>query len=527
VIRAAEHTRIARTTIVAISATGLLITTFAGASDVPVLGAAVRDPTVTDGCPVRSATIAAGASVVADSPVQVNVDDTGVNIVGDAANEPTLAVDPTAPNRMVVAWRQFDDVTHSHRTAGWATSNDGGRSWRFHGSIDGDTFRTDPVLDADDSGRFYYMGLAEGNESCDLFLSDDGGSSWSDAIPAFGGDKEWMAVDGERRHVYASWSDSIGCCGPRIFTRSLDGGASFSEPVAIEPAPSLGTVSVGPDGEVYVAGITENLDDFVVARSSNASDPDTEPTFDIAHVDLGGLFWILIPPNPYGLAGQVWIAADTSAGPRRGNLYLACSVVPRGSDDPMDLHFARSVDGGESWSDPVAVASDDRGAWQWFGTMSVAPTGRIDLVWVETLDAAEPSIGDIRSSSSDDGGDTWSAPTAISEPFDSLIGQPPDEKIGDYFHMRSDALGADLAFAATFNGEQDIYFVRIGPRDCNGNHVPDADDLAAATSPDCNRNDIPDECDLAAGLSADSDGNGVPDECRPPAPRRATGRVGG
>jgi hypothetical protein len=40
--------------------------------------------------------------------VQVNVDAGGGNIPGDAANEPSLAVDPTAPNRMTIGWRQFD-----------------------------------------------------------------------------------------------------------------------------------------------------------------------------------------------------------------------------------------------------------------------------------------------------------------------------------------------------------------------------------------------------------------------------------
>ena len=34
--------------------------------------------------------------------------------------------------------------------------------------------------------------------------------------------------------------------------------------------------------------------------------------------------------------------------------------------------------------------------------------------------------------------------------------------MGDYFHMVSDDLGANLAYAATFNGEQDVYFARIG-----------------------------------------------------------------
>ena len=37
--------------------------------------------------------------------VQVNVDELGNNIPGDAANEPSVAVDPTAPGRIVIGWR--------------------------------------------------------------------------------------------------------------------------------------------------------------------------------------------------------------------------------------------------------------------------------------------------------------------------------------------------------------------------------------------------------------------------------------
>src|SRR5438309_7032433 len=42
---------------------------------------------------------------------QVNVDGNGMNIVGDAANECSIAVDPTNGNRMVIGWRQFNSVT--------------------------------------------------------------------------------------------------------------------------------------------------------------------------------------------------------------------------------------------------------------------------------------------------------------------------------------------------------------------------------------------------------------------------------
>ena len=34
----------------------------------------------------------------------------GNNIVGDAANEPSIAVDPTDGNKMTIGWRQFNSV---------------------------------------------------------------------------------------------------------------------------------------------------------------------------------------------------------------------------------------------------------------------------------------------------------------------------------------------------------------------------------------------------------------------------------
>jgi hypothetical protein len=51
--------------------------------------------------------------------------------------------------------------------------------------------------------------------------------------------------------------------------------------------------------------------------------------------------------------------------------------------------------------------------------------------------------------------------------------------------------------------------------DCNTNGVPDECDLAAGTSHDCNANNIPDECDIRSGFSQDCNTNGIPDECDP------------
>ena len=41
------------------------------------------------------------------------------------------------------------------------------------------------------------------------------------------------------------------------------------------------------------------------------------------------------------------------------------------------------------------------------------------------------------------------------------MGYPNQDKLGDYYDMVSDNTGAYLAYAATFNGGQDVYFLRI------------------------------------------------------------------
>jgi len=466
-----------------------------------------------------------GAEIPIEGPVQLNVGPDAGNIIGDAANEPTLAVDPTAADRMVAAWRQFDDAGELLRTAGWATSVDGGRSWTFHGAVDPGVSSSDPVLAADDNGRFYLLGLEAGFTSCRLHISDDGGTSWEPAIPARGGDKPWLAVDPHRDHVYIAWDESFSCCGKTSFARSIDGGATFQEAVSIDPPLSLGTIAIGPEGEFYVAGIID-IATFAVARSDDALDPSAPPTFTVAEVELGGFFGFLKDPNPEGLAGMPWVVVGPPDGSSPAPVYLLASVDPSGPD-PLDVHLVRSDDGGATWSEPIVVNATSTAGWQWFGTLDVAPDvapdGRLDAVWYDSPNLDEPERTQVVYSSSEDTGVTWSPPRVIAPKFDSHLGWPAERRrLGDYIHLRSDTLGANLVFAATYNGEQDIFFARIGPRDCNRNGIADANDIAAG-EPDCDRDGAPDACEIAAGAEADSNADGIPDRCQP-APRRSGGR---
>jgi len=459
---------------------------------------------------------------------QVNVDANGMNVVGDAGNEPSIGVDPTAPNRMAIGWRQFDSILSSFREAGYSHSDDGGRSWAGKQKIEAGIFRSDPVLEVSPGGVFYYLSISidpfpNGPFLNDMFLSTDGGATWPTKSFAFGGDKAWYAIDTTTGpgagNLYQSWNTAGNEFFPNQFNRSTDGGMTWSMPTTIPQMPIFGTQAVGTSGEVFIVGIQNFLDEFWVIRSTDANTTDT-PTFDqVVNVDMGGAMGIQGGVNPEGLLGQAFIAVDHSTAPTRDNVYALCSVDPPGAD-PMDVHLIRSVDGGLTWSAPVRINDDASGtnAWQWFGTMSVAPNGRIDVVWLDTRNdpsPISPNTSQLVYSSSSDGGVTWTPNQILSPSFDHSLGYPQQNKMGDYFDMRSDLLGADLAWTATFNGEQDVYHTRIGFFDCDADGVSDSAQIAGDPTLDCNANGILDSCEIAAGAEADLNNNGTPDSCEP------------
>lgn len=422
---------------------------------------------------VRRQDIRTGPSAVVEingfTSVQVNVDSEGNNILGDAANEPSIAVDPRKPERMAIGWRQFDTVVSNFRQAGWGFTNDAGQTWTFPGAIEPGIFRSDPVLGADSTGNFFYdsLGTAGGDFCTDTFVSADGGQSWPESAFSFGGDKQWISVDQSGGigdgHIYRMWNPTFGCSssGSGDFNQSTDGGVTFDVPISTPSQPVWGVTAVGSAGEVYVAGRAATVGGYALVKSTTLADVNEPPAFDFsADVDLGGPQVVSTGPNPAGLLGQVWVAQDPTDPDR---VYMVASVNPPGPD-PLDVHFVRSDDGGLTFGNPVRI-NDDPGTtgWQWFGTMSVAPNGRIDIIWNDSRDDPGGFVSQVYYSFSVDSGDTWSDNVAVSPAFDPHIGWPNQSKIGDYYHMVSDSSGANLAYSATFNEEQDVYFLRINP----------------------------------------------------------------
>jgi flagellar hook capping protein FlgD len=130
------------------------------------------------------------------------------------------------------------------------------------------------------------------------------------------------------------------------FTRSTDGGAIWSAPLALSPATCHGSsVAVGPGGEVYVV-----WQDFaagqVMLRRSLDGGASFEPTVAVGAIaenvnteapGCGYIFGRTHTQWPYSLRVVHYpsLAVDRSAGPERGAVYVAWPEMATGTAGPF------------------------------------------------------------------------------------------------------------------------------------------------------------------------------------------------
>jgi hypothetical protein len=362
---------------------------------------------VPEGYGPSGAAMCATAAAIGDSRVRVTgaspftggcdgTPATGVLYAG-AEVEPMIAVAPANPDHLVGVWQQ--DRWSDGGAAGLRTgfSFDAGRSWtaaqaRFSrctgGTADngGDYARaSDPwVAIAPDGTAFQsaiaFNGATFGAGSASAVLvsrSSDGGRTWSDAVTlirdgsdAFN-DKQSLTADRYRPgHVYATWDRIVPAgTGPTWFSRTTDNGATWepARPIfepgsrsqtinnqivalpAVAPAPGHGIVD-------FFTQIDTAPDNALTSRLALVGSPDRGTTWSapvyVATLqaigtrdpELGtrlrdGANLASVAGGTNGVLAAVWQDARFSGGARDG------------------VAFARSNDGGLTWTAPVQVNS--------------------------------------------------------------------------------------------------------------------------------------------------------------------------
>ena len=128
----------------------------------------------------------------------------------------------------------------------------------------------------------------------------------------------------------------------------------------------------------------------------------------------GGVITPLSPHRPITDAGLTNLADATAPDlASRGNTLYATWLDDRAGYDHPDVYFARSGDGGQSWSTNVAVSERPYDDWPADPVIAVQPDGTIWIAWylfyTDNFDVAN----DVRLAHSTDNGQTWTRTTLV------------------------------------------------------------------------------------------------------------------
>lgn len=305
-------------------------------------------------------------------------------------------------NNVVVSYNDSADFFSSFSFMGYSRSTDGGASFTDLGAlpppVGGFNFG-DPGLVVDRAGNFFASAIGAFPAPPPIFFdsavavskSTDGGQTWGAAVqanfvPGEFQDKMFIAVDETggsfNGNVYVS-STSFGPLPglPILFSRSTNGGVTFSPPIQISPFGHSNQGSepvVGPNGEVYVAWFRffPLPSGIVIAKSTDGGASFGTPVF-VAPVSPVGFF----SGNLFGnFRSNSFPRIDVN--PVNGHVYIVFPANPPGPD-AADVFFTRSTDGGATWSAPSRVNDDATSTDQFFPDIAVNRQGVIEVVWYD------------------------------------------------------------------------------------------------------------------------------------------------
>lgn len=364
-------------------------------------------------------------------------------------NEPALAVNPSDPEKLVVAWQI---------NASAAYSANGGQTWSIAKGTAPKDFRVsgDVSLAYDAHGQAFLCYIAfdklgttnywaQGATRNGIFVrrSPDGGKTWDthastvishDSTPNIPfEDKPWIVTDASAAHpgnIYVGWTQFTLSTTDLLFSRSTDGGNSWSKPIKLNSQPGLprddnGALEgfhgvVAPDGTLYT--IWDDRDGIMMATSKDGGASFSK---DLRIIPAGpGYFGITGVARSNGFP-QIGIDPRPSAATPAGRLYVAWSDYTNGD---VDVFTSSSSDGGSTWGNPVRVNNDaiHNGADQFFQWMAVDPkTGAVNLIFYDRrTDNLHASVTLARS--------TDSGKTFTNYAFDPETFEAEGDFLGDY-----------------------------------------------------------------------------------------------
>jgi hypothetical protein len=430
--------------------------------------------------------------------------------------EPFVAVNPANPSNIVGVFQQDRWNNGGAHGIIAAVTHDGGqtwtRTWPHFSTCAGGTAAnggnydrsSDPWVTFAPNGDAYFISLSA---SADLLTSavlvsksTDGGDTWSEPTTLISersafhfNDKESITADPTSAlNVYAVWDrsrfpsenanfnalHSFAFRGPAMFSRTTDGGATWSAPRNIMPTNAnlftIGNqVAVLPDGSL--------VDVFALGKGSGIQPSPNPFTESLMRSTDKGLTWsgvidistdqsVAVRDPDTGAAVRAGAGLpDVAVDPNNGTLYVVWSDSRFSGGLRDDVAFSKSTDGGRTWSTPIKVNQTPVPVAAFTPSVEVAADGTVSVSYYDFRNntPAPGALTDAFLAHSHDGGATWAENRLTPTSFD--IEQAPVAGgyfLGDYEGLTS----AGSTFMPFFvqavsapTNPTDAFFTTVGP----------------------------------------------------------------
>lgn len=347
-------------------------------------------------------------------------------------NETSIAVNPTNVNNIIGGANDYQlgvnpggHISESVLSRAHVTF-DGGKTWSMYPIFSNSSYQGtgDPALAFDASGHAYYGTLGfrfVGPSSAtnpDVLVSNsgDGGKTWDTVRVAAGSgnegsvgdllDKEYVAAWGNGNAIVTYGDFRLGQKGSFVSSAIYDSvthdfGKTWSTPQAISGSLDEAFVStpvVAANGKIYVSflnttDLTTGRDDYeVVQVSPTTGTPVTSPVKVATVIDGATDYPIALGRQTYqDSIFRSWAAGNIAADPTNAS-HLAVvwsdmrdSVTPAPSDPYVaktnsDIIVSQSFNGGQTWSAPTAVQlpGDQFQSWSAYDTHGLLRIGTFD-----------------------------------------------------------------------------------------------------------------------------------------------------
>lgn len=374
-------------------------------------------------------------------------------------------------------------------------STDGGATWNQTSLplASGDSLNSDPMVDWTSDGTAWSMTLGidtASNLRVRVYKSTDSGGSWALDSTASGTqtgcDREIMWVDHSpassfQDQIYATWHQGT----PVFFNRRTTG----SSPAWQTPAQLSGseTTGMGIGGDIKT---NANGDVFVFWQDADGS----QKIYLTKSTDGGATFGSVITvASIFANTRKLSIPADSS---RKSRVYVSAGAYRTATDDMVyamwaDLSgesgcttgggpgtstssscktriwFARSSDGGSTWSSPAMLNNQSGLNDQAFSRLAVDETdGTLVAVYYDTVADPNRVKTDLYVQVSADFGATWSAATKVTtgETDETASSADAGNQYGDYIGLTGHAGVFFPAWTDRRNGaHEEIWSAKLLP----------------------------------------------------------------